>query len=294
MSDRLYWSARLGRGPRGNPTVEDVGVALTLAVQEMAQRDYLQEWYGYGCVDAGDVPGLAGVDIATHVATVLGRSTAWPLAAPLVDFPEGVAVTDQGLNLALEEAENVLFDLIEFFHDHVSKGTDGSRHDYCNCGWHYSKFDPAPAQEVFRSRINSVLRNYKTGYRLATTGEIEHAVPQGLDSLLTAPLRTTDTDITERVDSAIAKYKNRDRTLSEQRDAVRNLFDVLEKLRPRVKIEMLNGDERDLFNIANNFAIRHLNELQKGNYDSASWLSWMFYVNLATIHLITRLPERTV
>jgi hypothetical protein len=257
----------------------------------MAQRDYLQEWYGYGCVDAGDVSGAAGVDIATHVLTVLGRN-AWPIETPLVDLPGDRPVPDEDLRMAVEEAESIVFDLIEFFHDHVSKGTEGYHHDYCHCGWHYSKFDPGPAQEVFRSRVNSVLRNYKTGYRLAATGEIEQAVPPGLDVLLNAPLRTQDRDITERVYAAVGKYKNRDRTQAEQRDAVRNLFDVLEKLRPRVKVEMLSGDERDLFNIANNFSIRHLNELQKGNYDSASWLSWMFYVNLATIHLITRLPQQ--
>ena len=74
--------------------------------------------------------------------------------------------------------------------------------------------------------------------------------------------------------------------------AVRELFDVLEKLRPEVKAEMLRGDEGDLFNIANNFTIRHLNEKQKGNYDSALWHPWMFYVNLSTIHVITHVRER--
>lgn len=70
------------------------------------------------------------------------------------------------------------------------------------------------------------------------------------------------------------------------------LFHVLEKLRPQVKAEMLRGDEADLFNIANNFTIRHFNEKQKGNYDSPLWHSWMFYVNLSTIHLITRPMNR--
>jgi hypothetical protein len=292
VAERLYWSARLGRGPRGNPTIEDVGRALTLAVQEMGQRDYLQEWYGYSCVDAGDVPGEAGVDIATHVTTVLGHSDGWPLPTPLVDFPEGVSVSEQDVERATEDAECRVFDLIEFFHDHVSKGTDGYFHHYCQCGWHYSKFDARPAQELFRTRINAVLRSYKTGYRLTALGEIEHAAPPGLEGLLDAPLRTEDVDIKQRVDAAIAKYKHRDRTQTEQRDAVRNLFDVLEKLRPQVKQNMLKGDERDLFNIANNFCIRHLNESQRRNYDSPLWLSWMFYVNLATIHLVTRLTQR--
>jgi hypothetical protein len=66
----------------------------------------------------------------------------------------------------------------------------------------------------------------------------------------------------------------------------------LEKLRPEVKQEMLSKDEGDLFNIANNFTIRHLNPKQQGNYDSAIWHQWTFYVNLSTIHVITRLINR--
>lgn len=81
--------------------------------------------------------------------------------------------------------------------------------------------------------------------------------------------------------------------VEDQRDAVRNLFDVLERIRPLVKAEMLQGDERDLFNIANNFSVRHFNAAQKGNYEGPLWFSWMFYVNLATIHLITRLKARS-
>ncbi len=58
----------------------------------------------------------------------------------------------------------------------------------------------------------------------------------------------------------------------------------------QLKAEMLRRDEQDLFNVANNFTIHHVNERQKGNYDSALWHSWMFYVNLATIHLIHHVP----
>ena len=61
-----------------------------------------------------------------------------------------------------------------------------------------------------------------------------------------------------------------------------------EKIRPAVKAEMLRGDEADLFNIANNFGIRHLNDKQQTGYDAALWLSWMFYFYLATIHVVLR------
>ena len=65
-------------------------------------------------------------------------------------------------------------------------------------------------------------------------------------------------------------------------------MDVLEYLRPQIKALLIKQDESDLFNIANNFGIRHHNEFQKTNYDTPIWLSWMFYYYLATIHAILR------
>lgn len=290
----MYWSHRLGRGPRANPSIDDVARVLTLAVTEMSQRDFFQEWYGYDCVDAGVVEGKARVDIATHAETVLGYREAWPLPDPLLQLPDG-PVDDLTIRLETERMEDRVFDLIEFFHDHVSEGIEvpAAYHDYSDCGWHFREFRPEPAQTLFRTRLNAVLGNYRSGFRLTAAGEIERTAPAGLDDLVDTPLRTTDLVVKGRVDEAIATYRNRHRSEADQRDAVRNLFDVLEKLRPIVKTEMLRGDERDLFNIANNFTVRHLNESQKGNYDRPLWFSWMFYVNLATIHVLTRLEART-
>ena len=62
----------------------------------------------------------------------------------------------------------------------------------------------------------------------------------------------------------------RGHTEKDLRPAVRELCDVLEKLHPEVAAEMLRGDEGALFDIANNFTIRHLNENQNGTCDSAS------------------------
>jgi hypothetical protein len=69
------------------------------------------------------------------------------------------------------------------------------------------------------------------------------------------------------------------------------LVDILESLRPKLKNVISTKDEDDLFNIANNFGIRHKNERQKIDYDPL-WLSWMFYYYLATIHFVTRRLER--
>ena len=53
---------------------------------------------------------------------------------------------------------------------------------------------------------------------------------------------------------------------------MRNLFDVLERLRPQVKDYMLQSDERDLFNFANNFAIRHFNDRQNTALLTDPWV----------------------
>jgi hypothetical protein len=80
--------------------------------------------------------------------------------------------------------------------------------------------------------------------------------------------------------------------VAERRNAVRMLADILESLRPKLKLVLTHKDEDDLFNIANNFGIRHKNERQKTDYDPL-WLSWMFYYYLATIHFVTRRLEKT-
>ena len=65
-------------------------------------------------------------------------------------------------------------------------------------------------------------------------------------------------------------------------------MDVLEFLRPQLKTVLQSQDEQDLFNIANNFGIRHHRPGQKSDYDKAIWLSWMFYFYLATVNAAVR------
>jgi hypothetical protein len=294
--DQAYYSQRTGRGPLADPAVEDISRALTLAVSEMWRRDYMQEWHGFDCVDSGKVEGRAAMPLAEHIEAETGWRSAWPLHEPLIDLPDDVQVSGAEWDRQLRGEEDKLFDLIEYFHRHVSQGIGdehGSQyHDHGGCGWHYQVFDPAPAQALFRQRMNRVLASYRGGFEVSDSGQVEHRAHDGLDQLIGAQLPVLGADIAGRVAGAIALYRNRGRTEQDLRLAVRELFDVLEKIRPAVKAEMLRGDEADLFNIANNFTIRHLNEKQKGNYDSTLWHSWMFYVNLSTIHLITRLMNR--
>jgi hypothetical protein len=104
---------------------------------------------------------------------------------------------------------------------------------------------------------------------------------EGFDRILSAPVPASTEDAArERIAAAVRDF-TASRTNDDLRHAVRDLVDILELVRPEIKAHMLTQDERDLFTIANNFAIRHLNQSQRSDYASAPWLRWMFYVNLA-------------
>ena len=108
--------------------------------------------------------------------------------------------------------------------------------------------------------------------------------------LLQADIPSSDSEnITKKIDLAVLKFRRHKSTLDDRRDALRELADVLEYLKPDIKKVLASKDESDLFNIANNFGIRHHNVKQKVDYDKAIWYSWIFYYYLATIHAALRL-----
>lgn len=158
---------------------------------------------------------------------------------------------------------------------------------------HYTTFDREPAQRKFRKEINDLLQDYGDGFALSLTGEIERVPEAGFAHLVVTGLPGADpANVDERVQAAVSKYLRRSSSLDDRRDAVRGLADVLEYLRPKLKQALQSNDEADLFNIANNFAIRHHNQKQRSNYDPNIWTSWIFYFYLATIHAAQRLIAR--
>ena len=141
--------------------------------------------------------------------------------------------------------------------------------------------------------MNRILQIYMDGFELSPDGEILSLPDSGLEELLDAPLPSVDPDnIEARIEAARRKFRRYRSSLDERRDAIRDLADVLESLRPKMKGILMSKDEGDIFNLANNFGIRHHNELQKVQYDKAIWYSWLFYYYLATIHAVLRLVAK--
>jgi hypothetical protein len=235
-------------------------------------RGYFQEAFGYYCVDAGDVPGKVG-NVNAYFLLKLRKYNLWPIDEKWPEYDE-----------------SDLFDIIEMLYDHVSKPTEGKYHSYGDCGYHYSKFNEKAGQIEYRERINELLRDYGEGYELSPEGEILHTALPGAEALLNENLPTYDkNNVDNVVREAVSCYKRSRSSLTDKRNAVKMLADVLEFLRPQIKSVLTTADENELFNIANNFGIRHHKPGQKTDYDQDVWLDWIFYHYLATISSVIRL-----
>lgn len=125
-------------------------------------------------------------------------------------------------------------------------------------------------------------------------GEVLHKPEAGFEPIFDADIPCKDTNVVGRINAAVVRYRRHGSTLDDRRQAVRDLADVLRVPPPEnadLTYQITSNDEKDLFNIANNFGIRHHNDKQRTTYDAALWLSWMFYFYLSTIHVVLRKIE---
>jgi hypothetical protein len=284
MINRPYYSVRSGN----NPLVKyDLTILLRLFRDlyiNFLKRDYFQEAFGYYCVDNGDVPGILGIDIEAQLFRRIRKDNLYPIQ-----------------NKCESYTEEDLFDIIEFLYDFVSKPIEGSGwyHEFSNCGWHDQKFEKIVGQEEYRIEINQLLQDYSTGFELSKEGNILILANEGLQDLLDLEAPSYDKEnVDQKIEMAVGKYRNRHSSVNEKKDAIRDLADVLEFLRVEMNELIKNGylvnkDESDLFELANNFGLRHHDGKQKLSYDKDIWYPWMFYYYLSTIHAVIALIKKT-
>lgn len=278
---KQYYSIRTGKNK--NFSGFDIEILKKLFIDayvELENDGYFQEYFGYYCVDASpnEVPGKLGQNIDAQIYRLLRKEHLWPINS----------------NSIKDYSEDDLFDIIEFLYDHVSQPirNENDYHSWNQCGWHYSEFDKTMGQFHFSGKMNEILAEYETGFEIDDNGLILVKDESGLANIYSAGIPTERKDIKIKIDLAVRKYRESRSDLETRRIAIRELADILEILKRDVKNYLNSKDDSDLFNVANNFSIRHANDKQKINYDRDIWYSWMFYFYLATIHALLRIKER--
>ncbi len=190
--------------------------------------------------------------------------------------------------------EDHVFDVLEFLYDRVSQPgplvemttvTGFTHHDY-------GSYDEEAGRTEFRILANAFLGDYKSGHELNEEGIVLALGTHGLQHILGAEIIPYDeVNVDSKVRSAITKWRDRHSSLEDKKGAIRELADVFEWLKKtRGLTTVLDGkDESAIFDLANNFGVRHHNPNQKTNYDRAIWYSWIFHFYLATYHASVRL-----
>jgi hypothetical protein len=269
-----YYSQRAGTNPNLNGLPIEDAIDLFSRVYEQLQADgYFDEAFGFWCVDEDHVDGNVK-DIELEMLLTIRKKKLWPISEHASSY-----------------TEDDFLDLIEFLYQYVSKPIDGTMHSYNGCGMHWETFNKREGQVVFREKINAVLSHYKNKFELSESGEVLHKPEDGFEQIFSADVPSKDSNIVGRLNAATTNFRRHGSSIDDRRQAVRDLADVLEYLKPQVHELLSNKDEKDLFNIANNFGIRHHNDKQKTSYDASIWLSWMFYFYLSTIHVVLRKIE---
>ncbi|MHB0936426.1 MAG: hypothetical protein ACYC6A_08555 [Armatimonadota bacterium] len=276
MRESPYYSIRTGKNPDGGRLDLPLLKRFFMVIyKDLLQNGYFQESFGIDCTD-GYQPGTLGEDIEAKILWKIRKERLYPIENYCADY-----------------SEDDLFDIIEFLYDHISKPIDGYIHSYSNCGYHYQTFDQEGGRFEYREKINELLAEYQEGYELSASGELQIMVEPGLDTLIKTVLPKFDSNnVDDKVQYAIAKFRRHRASNEEKLESVRVLADVLEFLRPELEKVLTKKDEADLFQIANNFGIRHHNPSQKTDYDQSIWCGWMFFFYLNTIHVALRLIKK--
>jgi hypothetical protein len=267
-----YWSERTKGTGGGRERLDVSGVArrVVAIVQDLYSRGYFDRDLPFDCVDVPDRYRDPGDYIEEHT----GRTGFWPLR-----------------DSTLAADVDALFDVIEVFHDVAARPVDGSYHSWNECGWHYSVFNGELGRRIYRWAINRILDQSTLSYRLAEDGEdigrLVAVADEAREDLVMSMLHRSGPS-QDRVQHAISLFRMRGSTRDDKRSAVRSLADVLEDRRADLRASLMTKDEAVLFQLANQFDIRHHNASQRSDYDPA-FLDWVFWWYLATIELMDRL-----
>lgn len=187
--------------------------------------------------------------------------------------------------------EDTFLSVIEAYFDLVARPRRRTWHDYCR-EWDYEDFSRPVGQEVYLWKVNILLERSTIPLSLSAggldRGQLVTRVDDPRADLYELPSQMTQAYEADDVAHAIQLWRSRHASRADKRDAVTRLANLLEPHRPLLAQGVGKPDTDALFNIANNFDLRHHNARQHRDYPEEV-LDWLFWWYLATLELATRL-----
>ncbi len=191
MIKRDYYSVRIGKISSDSEVNFEVLKKLFLVVYKRLDTEgYFQKYFGIDCTD-GYIEGQLGCEIDAIVFLNLRKENLYPIIQNLPNY-----------------TEDDFFDMLEFLHDHCSKGFVSSYHSWNQCGYHYENFNDNAGQKHFREVMNPILKEFQNGFEISEKGEILVLSDSGLSTLFEADIPSNDDEnIVLRVNDAIVKFR---------------------------------------------------------------------------------------
>lgn len=175
-----------------------------------------------------------------------------------------------------EYSEGDLFTVIEILYSCTGKYERQERGGYI--------FVQDEYKPIFAEHINSILKFYDEGYYLEPVqGFIMKMPNEALQELLADDVaEILDEDVMGRLKGAATSFYRFDADLEQKRQAIFTLAGILEPIRAELKetlnnVYEINKNTHDklIFDIVNNFDIRHNKEGQYTEYQREIWYDWM-------------------
>ncbi|MBS4754740.1 hypothetical protein KG112_18215 [Nocardioides sp. zg-ZUI104] len=269
---------RSQKGRSGGAVTSTISTPAMIArfvgmVTDLDERGYFERTFKKDCVDDE-----RAIDPSDHIEDEIGVVGIWPLS------PD-----------RLVEGLDTFFDVIEVLGEFVAAPQSRSLHPFGGCGWHHRDFNTQMGRDIYFWLVNRLLERTSLGLRLATSGEDRGRLVEthgdARNDLVSATVNGATEDTRGPIEHAVALFRRRGATVEDKRSACTALAGVLELRRSVLKEELYRRDEGALFQIANEFDMRHRTESQKGDYDPV-FLDWIFWWYLGTIELTDRIGAR--
>jgi len=274
----VYFAQRQGLAEETETNLRPFADSVVDLIHEMQDLGYFPTVLPRDCVDKSSLD-------PNGINSKIQRAIRQPVEWPEYRHSGPLQVSNAGL-----------LSLIEYFHDQAQRPRTSWLHGYNECGYHYETFNRESGGVVYRWRMNEVLAAHGSEFRLGRGGRQRGRLVRTLTEPIDAVLENVvaerrEKTPTDEIAESIEMFRSRSALMTEKRAALGVIANHLEPRRERIKDAISRKDESDLFNVANNFAIRHRNDHQRSDY-GVEYLDWLFVSYLGTIQLVDSLERR--